>query len=209
MQKESLYIVEFDSGVIKVGKGVNPKSRIKSHEATGKIAGWKIKREFKIECVGLAHCPEIMLINFAASKSSEIRCREWFLGVDFDQLVEKATEFSKLETKKNREKKGGLAGVFKNLFFMNESKGFDQCLEIAEQLISVAISDIEELQDIEFFQKVTLDKNILAIYMYETSDFYVFDKCEQNGGEINVMDFLDLYIKALSFCLKKKQRTPS
>jgi hypothetical protein len=132
--QESLYVVEFDSGVVKVGRGRNPGQRIKSHEAIGRIAGWKKTREFTVLCTGSAGKPENELIAYASLRSKETRCREWFLGVNFDDLCTKADECAKIAQPKSVKRE---IAEFPPLSWFEPSKEqtyFSMCQEKAERL---------------------------------------------------------------------------
>ena len=94
LKKESIYVIAFDSGVIKVGRGYSPEQRIKAHRKIGIIAGWKIIQTFSIECKFDAIKAEKHLIAKCIEKCSEVRAREWFLGLEFDNVIEEAKTLS-------------------------------------------------------------------------------------------------------------------
>lgn len=91
-KKESLYVIEFDSGIIKVGRGYSPEQRIKIHRQLGEIAGWKLTKIFSIECHVDVKKAEKRLISICLQSCTEVRAREWFLGLDFDAIVNSAKD---------------------------------------------------------------------------------------------------------------------
>lgn len=76
-----VYVVEFDSGVIKVGKARNAKSRLAAHARSGLIrSSWTSPCHL--------HCgkTEALLISFCAERGELHGGREYFRGLDFDAV---------------------------------------------------------------------------------------------------------------------------
>jgi hypothetical protein len=85
-----VYIIEFDGGLVKVGRTNNPKNRIAAHAGNVRsVSGYKIINHW----VSVKHSNysenEANLINFCSAKfdKNEGSGREWFVGCDFDSIV--------------------------------------------------------------------------------------------------------------------------
>ena len=79
-----LYVVEFTSGVIKVGQAVRPQSRLATHAAHARIHGGDIRRTWVsdrhagydgTERILIAGCKQVGELAFG---------REYFRGIEFD-----------------------------------------------------------------------------------------------------------------------------
>ena len=79
-----LYVVEFTSGVIKVGKAVGPKSRIASHSKFAAIHGDGIVRSWSSERHHGYSDSERDLITFCKKRGSRVFGHEYFRDVTFD-----------------------------------------------------------------------------------------------------------------------------
>ncbi len=82
-----LYAIEFESGIVKVGKSSRARQRIAEHVAQMSCAGLALVREEIALCIGNASSAESVLIGRCAAVASSQRRREWFTGLQFDEVV--------------------------------------------------------------------------------------------------------------------------
>lgn len=105
LKSESIYILEFEGGLFKVGRSVEPKLRIKAHESSVySISGNNLNRHFIIDTLGSAVFAEKIIIEFCAKKWIQ-RSREWFLNADYLELIEFAKTAVTLKQSKTKRKK--------------------------------------------------------------------------------------------------------
>jgi hypothetical protein len=84
---EYIYAVEFTNGLTKVGRSLNPESRLRAHLATARIASDCEIKQSKVFPMGhKVKDQENELLAFCSSRF-EARSREWFVGADFDAIV--------------------------------------------------------------------------------------------------------------------------
>lgn len=82
-----VYALLFSDGWIKVGRGRNPECRILAHStASGMRNATLVKTTVSGSLIDSAYA-EAELIKFCAEQGSAVHGREWFVGVDYDQLV--------------------------------------------------------------------------------------------------------------------------
>lgn len=81
---DELYVVLFDHGVIKVGKGLNAFSRVKQHMANAAIFGNKVIN-FHVEKT--PKMDEETLIKFCCSHGTLVNGNEYFKDLDFCSVV--------------------------------------------------------------------------------------------------------------------------
>lgn len=196
---EFLYVVEFDSGVVKVGRGQKAEIRIKSAECIGAIAGWVKTNEFSILCLGRARKAEAELIAFAASISSERRAKEWFVGADFIRLTNAASEFASKDYGDDYfGKKQDFFDCFKRWVAGGgaskervDQEKLNRCIQMAGELHEI-VSDfggVTLLDDDYGFNGYGVGyKAAYALYFYLTDDIDALHQCRKNDvqGQINM-----------------------
>ena len=92
-----IYVIEFDDGLIKVGRTRRPDQRIKTHESNVfNFTKKKIKNRWVSNSHGNCNQNELLLVRFCSSKGESTGSREWFSGVIFDEVVSyaKSLQFS-------------------------------------------------------------------------------------------------------------------
>ena len=77
----SLYAVRFSSGLIKVGRGIDPKARIASHTQRLSCAGIKVSESFYLACSGDCVKAEKILIRRCCEATGVKYLNEWFEGL--------------------------------------------------------------------------------------------------------------------------------
>jgi hypothetical protein len=92
-----LYVCLFSNDAIKVGRSVSPDGRIKSHVSRVSCLGVTLVKSMSFECAGDVLQSERSLINWCADHASCRNNIEWFYGLDFDLVCEKAKEESCFE----------------------------------------------------------------------------------------------------------------
>lgn len=92
-----LYVCSFSNGHIKVGRSVDPKSRIASHVDRVACMGVDLVEKFIVECVGPSVARELKLIGRCAEAAKSQHQNEWFTGLEFDSVCEWAGECARLE----------------------------------------------------------------------------------------------------------------
>jgi Rha family phage regulatory protein len=81
-----LYVLQLSTGVIKVGKSVNPEKRVAQHESDARKYGCFIEKQYISEKTKLS---EDRLIFFCKIKGGIVNSgKEYFINVDFDEVVE-------------------------------------------------------------------------------------------------------------------------
>jgi hypothetical protein len=82
------YIAQFATGVIKVGTTMHPRTRLRHHASVAVVHGGALDRFWLSPLHGNALATERALIDFAHSLGGTVAVgREYFSGVEFDQLV--------------------------------------------------------------------------------------------------------------------------
>lgn len=82
-----VYVVQFGDGIVKVGHAQNPKARIKSHATEAAHHGQTVTQCWSSSRHGASWFSEDDLIAWCAERGSLARGREYFSGIDFDDLV--------------------------------------------------------------------------------------------------------------------------
>ncbi len=85
-----LYVVEYSSSLIKVGRTVDPRTRLSVHRQLGEAFSVTIARTWLSPVHESFTKTEKVLIGLAAAQCSASPLAEYFHGVDFDLLVEQA-----------------------------------------------------------------------------------------------------------------------
>lgn len=94
-----IYVIEFDNGLIKVGRSTNANQRIKSHVGSvNAISGGKLINKWVSEDHTNEAENELKVIRFCASKygrSDKARLsREWIVCANFDEIVKFASNLT-------------------------------------------------------------------------------------------------------------------
>jgi hypothetical protein len=93
---ESLYVCQFSNGHVKVGRSVDPKSRIAAHAERVACMGVELSDHFIVECVGPASPRETALILKCTEAASTRFLSEWFIGLDFLSVCDWAQDCARL-----------------------------------------------------------------------------------------------------------------
>lgn len=80
---EYLYVCHFSNGHIKVGRSINPASRIASHVERVSCVGIELIEHHSALCVGRSAPAEAELISKCAELATAQYKNEWFSGIDF------------------------------------------------------------------------------------------------------------------------------
>lgn len=83
-----LYAVLFSTGLIKVGKAVDPMQRIGEHERRLACAGVTVVDRRHAQCVGDYSLAERALIAQCSGAASATHCAEWFDGLCFEEVIQ-------------------------------------------------------------------------------------------------------------------------
>ncbi len=83
-----VYAVLFSDGWLKVGRGRDAQSRINSHIGTSSMRGAKFVRSITSGVLADSGAAENALIAYCAAAGTNVHGREWFTGVDFDDVKE-------------------------------------------------------------------------------------------------------------------------
>jgi DNA-binding XRE family transcriptional regulator len=94
---DSLYVCQFSNGHIKVGRSVEPKSRIASHADRVACMGVELSDHFIVECVGPAGPRELQLIGRCVAAAECQYQNEWFVGLDYLTVCDWAGQAARLE----------------------------------------------------------------------------------------------------------------
>jgi DNA-binding transcriptional regulator YdaS (Cro superfamily) len=86
-----LYVCQFSNGHIKVGRSIDPQSRIAQHADRVSCMGVEMVEHFIAECVCPAYEREQALISQCADAASRRFKSEWFDGLDYPTVCEWAT----------------------------------------------------------------------------------------------------------------------
>ncbi len=82
-----LYVVEFSSGVVKVGKTTHPKSRLASHAKHAEIHGAEIRRSWTSQRHHGCSASERELIKFCSARGRRTAGREYYRDLSFDDAA--------------------------------------------------------------------------------------------------------------------------
>lgn len=91
---DSLYVVLFTNGHIKVGRSTDPESRIAAHVDRVACMGVSLDVSYAIECANSSEQRERLLIDRCASVAKERFQSEWFAGLNFTDVCEWALDAS-------------------------------------------------------------------------------------------------------------------
>jgi DNA-binding XRE family transcriptional regulator len=94
---ESLYVCLFSNGHIKVGRSIEPGSRIAAHADRVACLGVELSDKLIVECVGQAGPRELLLIRRCTEAAESRYQNEWFTGLDFLSVCEWAGQAARLE----------------------------------------------------------------------------------------------------------------
>lgn len=82
----SLYVCEFSNGTIKVGRSIDPVTRIANHADRVSCVGIDLVQSRVFGCFGSDAYSESELIRKCAATAEGIRGNEWFEGLEFDAV---------------------------------------------------------------------------------------------------------------------------
>lgn len=91
-----LYVCHFSSGHIKVGRSIDPQSRIAQHADRVDCVGVELIEFRSFACSGNAQAAEAMLIERCTTECVRRLKSEWFEGISFDGACEWASEIAGL-----------------------------------------------------------------------------------------------------------------
>lgn len=92
---ESIYVCLFSNGHIKVGRSIDPQSRIAAHCARVSCVGVQLTESKVFSCVESAAECERQLIDFCQENATARNQNEWFEGLSFDLVASQAEKFAK------------------------------------------------------------------------------------------------------------------
>ena len=81
-----VYAVLFSDGWLKVGRGRNPESRIGSHASVSAMRNATVERSVVSGLLADSGSAEAELIELCSMRGIAVHGREWFTGVDFDEV---------------------------------------------------------------------------------------------------------------------------
>lgn len=82
-----VYIIEFENGVTKVGQSGNPTSRIRSYSSYCDQAKTRVVNEWVSPILENANYEEQCMISSCLGFGRRAHGNEWFIGIDFEELV--------------------------------------------------------------------------------------------------------------------------
>ena len=82
-----VYIIAFENGVTKVGQSGNPTSRIRSYSSYCDQAKTRVVNEWVSPILENANYEEQCMINSCLGFGKRAHGNEWFIGIDFEELV--------------------------------------------------------------------------------------------------------------------------
>lgn len=83
-----VYAALFSDGWLKVGRGRDAQARINSHIGTSSMRGAKFVRSISSGLLADSGAAENALIAYCSELGSNVHGREWFTGIDFDEVKE-------------------------------------------------------------------------------------------------------------------------
>jgi hypothetical protein len=83
---ESLYVCRFSNGHIKVGRSIDPNSRIATHADRVACMGVSLESSYITECPNACEARERILIDACVKAGATRFQSEWFAGLDFDEV---------------------------------------------------------------------------------------------------------------------------
>lgn len=83
---EALYVCLFSNGHIKVGRSIEPNSRIASHADRVACMGVSLDESYVTECPDASEARERVLIDRCATLATERFQSEWFAGLTFAEV---------------------------------------------------------------------------------------------------------------------------
>ena len=92
-----LYVCRFSNGHIKVGRSIDPVSRIASHESRVACMGVMLVQHFSVLCQGPDIPAEAALIARCTEAASKRFLEEWFEGLDYGNAVRWADEAASMK----------------------------------------------------------------------------------------------------------------
>jgi len=87
---ECLYVCVFSNGHIKVGRSVDPMSRISAHQLRVSCLGIQLSEYTTIPCPMDVKASESALIDWCTENAAERFAQEWFAGLDYLKTVAEA-----------------------------------------------------------------------------------------------------------------------
>lgn len=89
-----IYVCHFSNGHIKVGRSIEPQSRIAAHVARVACLGVTLADSCSFLCKERAAEAEQALIDFCAERASHRNHYEWFDGLDFSEVKQAAEQIA-------------------------------------------------------------------------------------------------------------------
>jgi hypothetical protein len=87
-----VYAVLFSDGWLKVGRGKDPKTRIASHAGASSMRNAQLIRSVESGVMADSGAAENALIAFCESRGEAVHGREWFVGVEYDDVFQFISE---------------------------------------------------------------------------------------------------------------------
>jgi hypothetical protein len=89
-----LYIVQFDTGSIKVGRTANPVARLKAHAAAARTQGVQVTAQWVSQAVPAAPDMERKLLGFCSSRYASLNGGEYFASAVAQEVLTHAESLS-------------------------------------------------------------------------------------------------------------------
>ena len=105
-----VYVCQFSNGIIKVGRSIDPHSRVANHIDRVSCVGIQLEESRVYACVSDAIYAERELIAYCSGNAISRIKSEWFDGLNFEDVCKKACElaqehFPKLNVEVRKETK--------------------------------------------------------------------------------------------------------
>ncbi|MGV9380022.1 GIY-YIG nuclease family protein [Nonomuraea sp. NPDC003707] len=101
---QSLYVIAFDSGVLKVGRSADPVTRLRQHRSDARKHGYMDIAEWFSPPYPKALQHERALLHLCHAEGTLREGREWFSGLDYDYVQRWAQVLSRQPERAARRK---------------------------------------------------------------------------------------------------------
>jgi hypothetical protein len=91
---EYIYVCQFSNGHTKVGRSIDPASRIATHASRVACLGVSLVDHCAVVCAISAEESEAALIDFCQKHAETRNANEWFSGLDYQSVLRAALEIA-------------------------------------------------------------------------------------------------------------------
>lgn len=113
LRSAHLYVIEFDSGTVKVGQTRNPASRFAEHTRNAAVHGHAVTRSWTSTLHSNFRDTELALIAFCSARWGVV-AREYFPGSDYEEIVRHAANLPFREALPNEDAGPGSDRAFRS-----------------------------------------------------------------------------------------------